>query len=246
MIDTKARFDTLKDWTYEHRRPLMCAFAALAVIVLLIGLSLTWFVENRALSTIGKVEGPIMLKIKGPNQTAMEQMDLTYDANKDTISDDGTVTRRRAFCVESQGKGFELQIANTTNITGLTINVYRATDVTSTPAESPDVVGRDGLIHYYAWKKNGGPISGFQTINEDGSTGIATSDKSDQNYDASTFGDYDNVQKNARPLYRWKRIDESELDDKSETGATKYIIECTWPKAASTKETDVIYIIARN
>lgn len=246
MIDTKARFDTLKDWTYEHRRPLMCAFAALAVIVLLIGLSLTWFVENRALSTIGKVEGPIMLKIKGPNQTAMEQMDLTYDADKDTISDDGTVTRRRAFCVESQGKGFELQIANTTNITGLTINVYRATDVTSTPAESPDVVGRDGLTHYYAWKKNGGPIGGFQTINEDGSTGIATSDKSDQNYDASTFGDYDNVQKNARPLYRWKRIDESELDDKSETGATKYIIECTWPKAASTKETDVIYIIARN
>lgn len=246
MIDTKARFDTLKDWTYEHRRPLMCAFAALAVIVLLIGLSLTWFVENRALSTIGKVEGPIMLKIKGPNQTAMEQMDLTYDADKDTISDDGTVTRRRAFCVESQGKGFELQIANTTNITGLTINVYRATDVTSTPAESPDVVGRDGLTHYYAWKKKDGSIIGFQTINEDGSTGIATSDKSDQNYDASTFGDYDNVQKNARPLYRWKRIDESELDDKSETGATKYIIECTWPKTASTKETDVIYIIARN
>lgn len=245
-MDAKARFDTLKEWTYEHRRPLMCAFAALAVIVLLVGLSLTWFVENRALSTIGKVEGPIMLKIKGPNQTAMEQMDLTYDADKDTISDDGTVTRLRAFCVESQGKGFELQIANTTNITGLTINVYRATDVTSAPGESPDVVGRDGLTQYYAWKKNGGSINGFQTINEDGTSGIATSDKSAENYAASTFGEYGNVQKNARPLYRWKRIDGSDLDDTSATGATKYIIECTWPKAANTKETDVIYIIARN
>lgn len=245
MIDTKARFDTLKTWTYEHRRPLMCAFAALAVIVLLIGLSLTWFVQNKALSTIGKVEGPIMLKIKGPNQTAMEQMDLTYDADKDTISDDGTIARRRAFCVESQGKDFELQIANTTNITGLTINVYRATDVTSTPGESPDVVGRDGLTQYYAWKKSDGPIE-FQTINEEGTTGIATSEKSADNYDASTFGEYGNVQKNARPLYRWKRIDKSELDDTSATGATKYIIECTWPKAANTKETDVIYIIARN
>lgn len=246
MIDAQARFDALKDWTHEHRRPLMCAFAVLAVIVLLIGLSLTWFVENRALSTIGKVEGPIMLKIKGPNQTAMEQMDLTYDADKDTVSDDGTVTRRRAFCVESQGKGFELQIANTTNITGLTINVYRATDVTTTPEECPDVVGRDGLTQYYAWKKKDGPISGFQTINEEDDTGIATSDKSSQNYDASTFGDYSNVQRNARPLYRWKRIDEGDLDDRSATGATKYIIECTWPKASNTKETDVIYIIARN
>ena len=246
MIDTKARFDSLKEWTYEHRRTLMCAFAALAVIVLLIGLSLTWFVENRALSTIGKVEGPIMLKIKGPNQTAMEQMDLTYDADKDTVSGDGTVTRRRAFCVESQGKGFELQIANTTNITGLTINVFRATDVTSTPGESPDVVGRDGLTQYYAWKKSGDPIDGFQTINEEGATGIATSEKNDGNYDASTFGDYSNVQKNARPLYRWKRIDEGDLDDRSATGATKYIIECTCPKASNTKETDVIYIIARN
>lgn len=248
MSDVNTRIDTLTIWAYEHRRPLMSAFAALAVIVLIVGLCFTWFVNNEALSTIGKVEGPATLKIKGPNQTATEQMDLTYDADLDATSKDDegneVVTRRRAFCVESQGKAFELQIANTTNIEGLEIKVYRATDVTSSP-QNADVAGRDGLNEYYAWQK-GSEVTGFTFINKDDSTGIAAG-KGANNFDSQTFGDYDSVQKNARPLYRWKKIDESELDEpRSETSATKYIIECSWPKAINIKETDVVYIIARS
>lgn len=248
MSDAKTRMDTVKEWTYEHRRPLMCVFAVIAVIVLLIGLSLTWFVNNKALSTVGKVQGPATLKIKGPNQTAMEQMDLTYDADADTTTTDTNgkeiVTRKRAFCVESQGKGFELQIANTTNISGLEIHVYRATDVTKTPGNA-DVVGRDGLNDYYAWKKNG-EVTGFAYINKAASDDIAAG-KGTSNFDSQTFGDYNNVQKNARTLYRYKEIGESELDDPgSETSATRYIIECSWPKATNIKETDVVYIIAHS
>ena len=245
MSNVSTRIDTLKDWTYEHRRLLMSILAVVAVIVLIIGLSLSWFVNNQALSTIGKVEGPATLKIKGPNQTAMEQMDLTFDADTDTTSEDGTVTRKRAFCVESQGKGFELQIANTTNISELQIHVYRATDVTSTPDDA-DVVGRDGLNNYYAWKK-GNEVTGFEFINKDDSTGIATSTSAAGNFDPQTFDGYGSVQKNARTLYRYKKIDENDLDEpKSETSATKYIIECSWPKADNIKETDVLYIIARS
>ena len=247
MSDAKTRMDIAKDWIYEHRRPLMCGFAVLAVIVLLIGLSLTWFVNNKALSTIGKVQGPATLKIKGPNQTALEQIDLTGDDDKDTTTKDAdgkeTVTRKRAFCVESQGKGFELQIANTTNIQDLSIRVYRATDVTKNPGDA-DVVGRDGLQDYYAWKK-GDEVTGFLFINKDNSSGIA-SKKGAGNFDSQTFGDYDNVQKNARTLYRYKEIGVKDLDDTSETGATKYIIECSWPKATNIKESDVVYIIARS
>ncbi len=246
MSNVNTRIDTLKDWTYDHRRLLMSILAVIAVIVLIAGLSLSWFVNNQALSTIGKVEGPARLKIKGPNQTAMEQMDLTSDADADTTSEDGTVTRKRAFCVESQGQGFELQIANTTNISGLQIHVYRATDVTSTP-EGADVVGRDGLNDYYAWKKKGDEVTGFKAINEDGSTGIATSDSTAGNFDSQTFSENESVQKNARTLYRYKKIGENDLDEpKSETSATKYIIECSWPKADNIKETDVLYIIARS
>lgn len=250
MSDAKTRMDNLKDWTYEHRRPLMCGFAVLAVIVLIIGLCLSWFVNNKALSTVGKVQGPATLKIKGPNQTAMEQMDLTYDADADTTSQDGTVTRKRAFCVESQGRGFELQIANTTNISGLEIRVYRATDVTKGTEQqkaNADVVGRDGLNNYYAWKKkDNGEVEGFTCINKAADGDIAAG-KDASNFDSQTFGDYSSVQKNARTLYRYKQIGESELDEpKSETSATRYIIECSWPKATNIKETDVVYIIARS
>lgn len=253
MSDAKTRMGATKDWISEHRRPLMSALAILAVIMLIIGLSLSWFVNNKALSTIGKVEGPATLKIKGPNQTAMEQMDLTFDADKDTTTEDASkkeiVTRKRAFCVESQGKGFELQIANTTNIQDLDIKIYRAmnvTDGTEQEKATADVVGRDGLNNYYAWKK-GDEVTGFAFINKDDSAGIATSDKNATNYDSQTFGTDDNVQKNARTLYRYKTIGEDELDEpKSETSATKYIIECSWPKEANIKETDVVYIIARS
>lgn len=251
MSDAKTRMDIAKDWIYEHRRPLMCGFAVLAVIVLLIGLSLTWFVNNKALSTIGKVQGPATLKIKGPNQTALEQIDLTGDDDKDTTTKDAdgkeTVIRKRAFCVESQGKGFELQIANTTNIEGLIIKVYRAEVTGDTEQEiaAADVVGRDGLNNYYAWKKKA-EVDGFTFINKDDSTGIATSDKDAKNYDPQTFGEYAKVQKNARTLYRYKEIGVKDLDDTSETGATKYIIECSWPKATNIKESDVVYIIARS
>lgn len=250
MSDAKTRMDNLKEWAYEHRRPLMCGFAVLAVIVLIIGLCLSWFVNNKALSTVGKVQGPATLKIKGPNQTAMEQLDLTYDADADTTSQDGTVTRRRAFCVESQGKGFELQIANTTNISGLEIRVYRATDVTKGTEQeraSADVVGRNGLNEYYAWKKNG-EVTRFNFINKedkDASENIAAGKDAD-NFDSQTFGEYSKVQKNARTLYRYKEIGVGDLDETSETGATKYIIECSWPKATNIKETDVVYIIARS
>ena len=248
MSDAKTRIDTLKDWAYEHRRPLMCILAVIAVIVLIIGLSLSWFVNNQALSTIGKVEGPATLKIKGPNQTAMEQMDLTFDADADTTSESGTVTRKRAFCVESKGKGFELQIANTTNISELEIHVYRATDVTNGTEQekaNADVVGRDGLNNYYAWRK-GDEVKEFTFINKAASDDVAAG-KDAGNFDSQTFDENDSVQKNARTLYRYKKIDESDLDEpKSETSATKYIIECSWPKADNIKETDAVYLIARS
>lgn len=254
MSDAKTRLDSAKEWAYDHRRPLMGIFAAIAVIILLIGLSLTWFVNNKAMSTIGKVEGPATLKIKGPGQAPAERLDLTYDADKDTTEKDASgnevVTRKRAFCVESQGKGFDLEIANTTNITGLSIKIYRATDVTKSSPDTADVVGWNSLLAPYAWKK-GDEVKGFASINEDGTTGVATSDTKADNFDRNTFGDYASVQKNARTLYRWREIRQSELDPVPEGGtpensATKYIIECSWPKAKNMKESDVVYIIARS
>lgn len=64
-----------------------------------------------------------------------------------------------------------------------------------------------------------------------------------------TFKDYQNVQRNARPLYRYKVFNKDELNAKTLDGSTgndtlNFIIKLSWDE--STKETDVIYLIARN
>ena len=64
-----------------------------------------------------------------------------------------------------------------------------------------------------------------------------------------TFKDYQNVQRNARPLYRYKVFNKDELNAKTLDGSTgndtlNFIIKLSWDE--STKEADVIYLIARN
>ena len=74
-----------------------------------------------------------------------------------------------------------------------------------------------------------------------------------------TYQKYKNVQKNARPLYRYHKFDKSELDGYNKAtdtanDATNFIIECTWnpgvvtegnTKVSNIKETDMVYLIAR-
>lgn len=143
----------------------------------------------------------------------------------------------------------------TTNITGLTINVYHVT-VNESSATKGDVVGLDGLNRTYSWsKKSSTPIE-FDFINSaDGTSALAKELEAND----PTYGSYVNVQKNARPLYRYHEFTKSQLDgysDKNNTAndATNFIIECTWNPGVVTvngktvsnvKETDMVYLIAR-
>lgn len=216
---------------------------------------------SKSLSTVGKIQTPAQLKIMGPNQTSIEPIEISYDESRgDVKNSDGTVTVRRAFCVQSDngdpaagGQAFELQVANTTNITGLTINVYHVT-VNESSATKGDVVGLDGLNRTYSWsKKSSTPIE-FAFINSaDGTSALAKELEAND----PTYGSYVNVQKNARPLYRYHKFAESGLDGwngKTANAATNFIIECTWNPGVVTvngktvsnvKETDMVYLIAR-
>lgn len=171
------------------------------------------------------------------------------------------MTVRRAFCVQSDngdpaagGQAFELQIANTTNITGLTINVYHVT-VNNPNDKNGTVVGLDGLNRTYSWsKKSSTPIE-FAFINSaDGTSALAKELEAND----PTYGSYAKVQKNARPLYRYHKFAGSGLDGwngKTANAATNFIIECTWnpgvvtntdgTKVSNVKETDMVYLIAR-
>lgn len=263
MSTMQTRLGDAHNWIENHRAQALAVLILLAAIVLIIGLSLSWFVGSKSLSTVGKIQTPAQLKIMGPNQTSIEPIEISYDESRgDVKNSNGTVTVRRAFCVRSDngdpaagGQAFELQVANTTNITGLTINVYHVT-VNESSATKGDVVGLDGLNRTYSWsKKSSTPIK-FAFINSvDGTSTLAKELEAND----LTYGSYVNVQKNARPLYRYHEFTKSQLDgysdkNKRANAATNFIIECTWNPGVVTvngktvsnvKETDMVYLIAR-
>ena len=249
MSSAEARLSNAKEWIYEHRGPILASIAVVAAILILIALTLSWFLTNSELSTVGKVDAPAELKIMGPNQTATEQLDLTYDADSDDAkTTDGKVIRRRAFCVKSgqsedgKKKAFELQVANTTNIKlqvanttnikDLEVHVYRAT-VNDENAPG-DVTGRDGAGKKYSWSKGA-------EVTFDGTIASDTAKK-------GTFGDYGNVQSKSVPTYRWKKfsVDDLKNGGTDPADATNFIIECSWSKSENMKESDVAYLIARS
>lgn len=261
MSTMQTRLGDARNWIENHRAQTLAVLVLLAAIIFIIGLTMTWFVSSKSLSTVGKIQTPAQLKIMGPNQTSIEPIEISYDESRgDEKKDDGTVTVRRAFCVRSDngdpaagGQAFELQVANTTNITGLTINVYHVT-VNDSSATKGDVVGLDGLNRTYSWsKKSSTPIK-FAFINSaDGTSTLAKELEAND----PTYGSYVNVQKNARPLYRYHKFAGSGLDGwngKTANAATNFIIECTWNPGVVTvngktvsnvKETDMVYLIAR-
>lgn len=216
MSGNEARMTSTKDWIYEHRGPILAALAVIAVVLIIAALTLSWFLTNNSLSTVAKVDSPAELKITVPGESAATQLDLTNDADYDRV-DDGKVYRSRAFSVDSGGKEFELQVANTTNIKDLSVKIYRAT--VNDPSAAGDVKG-DG----YSWSK-GAEVTDFTPID-------------DGKGKSETFGDYKNVQTNAVPKYRWKQFEAASV--------TNFIIECSWPQADNYKETDVVYLIAKS
>lgn len=261
MSTMQTRLGDARNWIENHRAQALAVLILLAAIVLIIGLSLSWFVGSKSLSTVGKIQTPAQLKIMGPNQTSIEPIEISYDESRgDEKKDDGTVTVRRAFCVQSDngdpaagGQAFELQIANTTNITGLTINVYRVT-VNDPSNTSGTVVGLDGLNQPYSWSKGDSIEFDFINSADKANTLAKELEKNDP-----TYGSYVNVQKNARPLYRYHEFTKSQLDgysdkNKRANAATNFIIECTWnpgvapvngKTVSNVKETDMVYLIAR-
>ena len=256
MDNIRAHMTAAHDWVENHRAQTLAVLVLLAAIIFIIGLTLTWFVGSKSLSTVGKIQTPAKLKIMGPNQTSIEPIEISYDETRgDVKNSNGTVSVRRAFCVKSNnenndgGQAFELQVANTTNIKGLDIRVYRVTDTTA--SGKGNVAGLDSAGKKYAWTK-AAEVTPFEPINAD------PKDKSlakDLEEDDPTYQKYKNVQQNARPLYRYYEFKKSELDgykDGKANDATNFIIECTWnpgivtnadgTKVSNVKETDMVYL----
>lgn len=239
-----SRVERIKTWASSHRRESLAIMGLAAVLLVVLGFTLGWFVDANRGSTVGKIKEPAELKVLGPNATATEQIDLSYNPEYGDTKTGNTVALKRAFCVQTGGDGFELQLANTTNINGLTIELYKAEDASL--GDTPDVSGTAGGKPY-SWKATGEDLlTSFTFINK-ANNGLAT--EPDAGASDPTFKDYQNVQRNARPLYRYKVFDKNELNARTLDGSTdndtlNFIIKLSWDESA--KETDVIYLIARN
>lgn len=235
--------DVIKEWALNNHRGIMAALAAIAVILVIIGLCFSWFVYNKSLSTVGMLQKPSEIRLKGPNATEMAQIDLSYtDADKKTVDGKEIVTIKRAFCVstENQNTKYYLELARTTNISGLNIELYSATDVTrSDGAANAEVTGYDGLNDYYAWNSTGSNLmEKGNYINQ-----LKGSMLADPSQDEKTFGqnlDENKLQRNASPVY-WRA---KNAFDSGENSLDNYIIKLSWEE--NQKETDVIYLIAQS
>ena len=170
MDNIRAHMTAAHDWVENHRARTLAVLVLLAAIIFIIGLTMTWFVSGKSLSTVGKIQTPAQLKIMGPNQTSIEPIEISYDETRGDVKNDstGTVSARRAFCVKSNnsdgGQAFELQVANTTNIKGLDIKVYKVKDTTA--SGTGDVAGLDSAGNRYAWTK-ASEVMPFNLINAD-------------------------------------------------------------------------------
>lgn len=237
--------ESIRDWASEHRRQLMVIFVVLAVVMLLIGLGLSWFVQNKSLSTVGMLQTPSDIKLMGPNATEMTQIDLSYDPETDVKSENGkkVVHLTRPFCVKTdkEGTSYNLLLARTTNISGLEIRLHKAADVSSGSTEdaTADVKGVTGINGHYAWNIVGNDlITSGHYINKLPESMLADTEHDSQTFE-KTLG-ADRLQRNASPVY-WK------ADGPFASGANgidNYIIELSWPEDQS--ETDIIYLIANS
>lgn len=231
----------------QKKRPykkkiLWLSAASIVVVALIIGLSYAWFFNQSDMATLISIGQPSDIAILGPGGTERASLDLNYtDDDKD---ESGNVTIRRVFCVQSAADSHKLEIVHTTNMKGLTFQLYPATASGNSSDESSDSVTDDGYTYQY---NSEAAIQGEYINRNSDNNGYkyANKDKHSNNYE-----DYSYVQAHAEPLY-WltngslKASTDNPVTIKDKHyNRTYYVLEITW--AETSKETDIFYILAKD
>lgn len=208
----------------------------IACLCLLVGTTFSWLLYQTRAASLAKIHPATLITIQGPGETALKSIDLSYD--EDEVDENHIVTIKRPIVIKSESKYFDLCIAHTSNVSQLTIKLYNAT--ANIEPESAYLAGIDANGKPYYWNKSSEENLFLEQyyINYDYDGEKAVADKS---IHGLIFPNYNNVQKNAEPLY-WvkKRIESSST---SEPFYTNYILELSWRE--DEKETDILYLIAR-
>lgn len=234
------------------QRLVLSVLAVLAAAALMTGVTAAWFTYQYRLSSIGKIHPPTYISILAPGDTVMQAIDLSYDKSEVT---NGHVELKRPFVIRSESEKYDLCIAHTTNISGLTIKLYEAVNDGSEGDAYLAGITDQGKPYYWNQKtvdENGKGVNLFDSglyvnVNND----IVAEDAHNQTFRTSETEAYPNVQKNAEPLYWVKkdctatqRIDtDRDYNANDKNYYTNYILEITWNE--TDKETDILYVIAQ-
>lgn len=210
-------------------------FSTILVLILFAALVGAWFYYQSDMGTLLAIKEPSDISILGPDGAEMSSIDLNY--SKDEKTGD-RVTVKRVFCVQTSANKHWLEIAHTTNLKGLTFNIYKVS------GDGTETVTDEG--HTYKYDKTA----------IDGSYLNLNSDKpgSDYKYANNTYHDKNyeginnkQVQIHAEPVY-WLA---SQPLDTNKTNSIKngtmyrtyYVCEVSWTETE--KETDIFYILAK-
>lgn len=210
-------------------------FSTILVLILFAALVGAWFYYQSDMGTLLAIKEPSDISILGPDGAEMSSIDLNYSEDE-KIGDQVTV--KRVFCVQTSADKHRLEIAHTTNLKGLTFNIYKVSD------NGTETITDEG--HTYKYDKTA--IDGSYLNLNSGKPGsdykYANNAYHEKNYESINK---DQVQIHAEPVY-WlasQPLDTNKTNSikNGKTYRTYYVCEVSWTETK--KETDIFYILAK-
>lgn len=208
-------------------------FSTILVLILFAALVGAWFYYQSDMGTLLAIKEPSDISILGPDGAEMSSIDLNYTEDEKTGDQ---VTVKRVFCVQTSADKHRLEIAHTTNLKGLTFNIYKVSD------DGTETVTDEGHTYKYNKTAIGGSYLNLNSDKTGSDYKYADNTYHDKNYEVN-----DQVQIHAEPVY-WlasQPLDTNKTNSikNGTTYRTYYVCEVSWTE--TTKETDIFYILAK-
>lgn len=210
-------------------------FSTILVLILFAALVGAWFYYQSDMGTLLAIKEPSDISILGPDGTEMSSIDLNYTEDEKTGDQ---VTVKRVFCVQTSADKHRLEIAHTTNLKGLTFNIYKVSD------NGTETVTDEGRTYRYDKTAIAGSYLNLDKTDSDYK--YANHIYHGKNYEGIENGQ---VQIHAEPVY-WlanQPLDTNKTNSikNGKTYRTYYVCEVSWIETTKEKETDIFYILAK-
>lgn len=219
--------------------------SSIILLVILVGGSYAWFMQNAAMTTLLAIAKPDTITISDPDGSDMTELDLDYrEGTGDTKDEDGTIHIFRPLCIKSTSPVHQMEIVHTTNLQSLKFNIYPATK--NDKNDTSFTFDKNVFISGKYVNQNASGSANEEILENYVSTGDVADTHAYPLYWIAVNCAIKNSCKNG-----WQEVTsypKEEFDVVTKTEKTfyytYYYLEISWKE--TTKETDLFYIMARN